>query len=183
MQTLQLVVDVSASSDSTIALAWIRSTPNRYSIFVANRTAKFQQILPANKWKHFPTYQNPADHTTRPVAAAELQNLQLWLSGLSWVQTNEVSIPSQPPILEANEKKNELKRSFDETILLTQAAGGEETMQAAQATRTNRRTDKKSGNSGLNLERCGFFGKALRIGAFVAKFALKLLKKNTDDRN
>ena len=28
-----------------------------------------------------------------------------------------------------------------------------------------------------------FFGKALQIGALVAKFALKLLKKNTDDLN
>ena len=82
---------------------------------------------------------------------------------------------------EANEEK-ELKRSFDETILLTQAAGGEETMQAAKATRTNRRTDKKSGKF-FDLERWGSFGKALRIGALVAKFALELLKKNTDDRN
>ena len=56
IQTLQLVVDVSAWSDSTIALAWLRSTPNRYSTFVANRIAKTQQMLPADKWKHVPAH-------------------------------------------------------------------------------------------------------------------------------
>ena len=111
IQTLQLVVDVSDWSDSTIALACIRSTPNRYSTFVANRIAKVQQMLPAKKCKHVSTHQNPVDHTTRPVAAAELQNLQLWWSRPSRLQTNEISIPSQPTILEANEFKNELKRN------------------------------------------------------------------------
>ena len=46
-------------------------------------------------------------------------------------------------ILEAFEEKNEIKWSFEETILLTQTAGGKETMKTAKATRTKRRTDKK----------------------------------------
>ena len=98
------------------------------------------------------------------------------------MQTNEVSIPSQPTILEANEEKNEVKRSVDKTILLLQAAGRDETIQAAKATRTKRRTNKKSGKF-LHLERWGSFGKALRIGALVGKFALNFLKKKTNDRN
>ena len=55
-------------------------------------------------------------------------------------------------------------------------------MQAAKATRTTRRIDKRSGKF-FDLERWGSFGKALLIGALVAKFDLKPLKKNTDDRN
>ena len=117
IQILQLVVDVSAWSDSTIAPAWIRSILSRYSNCVANPIAKAQHMLPANKWKHVPTHQNPADQTTLSLAAAELQNLQLWWSGPSWLQTNEVSIPSHPTILEANEEKNELKGSIDETTI------------------------------------------------------------------
>ena len=84
-------------------------------------------MLPADKWNHVQTHQNPVDHTTRPVAASELQNLQLWWSGLSWLQRDQVCTPSQPTIFEANEEKNELKRSFDETILVSQAVGREET--------------------------------------------------------
>ena len=45
---------------------------NRYSTFLANRIAKLQQMLPADKWKHAPIHQKPVDKTTRPVAAAEL---------------------------------------------------------------------------------------------------------------
>ena len=75
---------------------------------MTNHVCKVQQMLPADKGKHFPTRQNPGDYTKLPVAAAELQNLQLLWSGLSWLQTNEVSIPSKPRILEANEEKNEL---------------------------------------------------------------------------
>ena len=71
IKTLQLTVDVSAWGDSTIALAWIRST------FVANHIANVEQMLPADKWKHVLTHRNSADHTTRPVAAAEWKNLQL----------------------------------------------------------------------------------------------------------
>ena len=58
-------------------------------------------------------------------------------------------------------------------------------MQAAQETSTKRRTDKKSGKF-FDLVEIFWrsFAKALRIGVLVAKFALKILKKNTtDDRN
>ena len=39
--------------------------------------------------------------------------------------------------LEAYEKKNELKSVFDKFILVTQAAGGQKSMQAAKQTRLN----------------------------------------------
>ena len=61
------------------------------------------------------------------------------------MQRDQVCTPSQLTIFEANEEKNELKRSFDETILVTQAVGRKETMQAPKATRTKRRIDKNSG--------------------------------------
>ena len=77
---------------------------------------------------------------------------------------------------QVNEENNELKRSFDETILVTQAAGGEKTMQAAKATKTKGQIDKE--RKVLRVRTMGSFGKALRIGALVAKFALKLLKKS-----
>ena len=89
-------------------------------------------MLPADNGKHFPTHQNPGDHTKLPVAEAELQNWQLLWSGLFSLQTNEVSIRSKPTILEANEEKNELKRLFDEAILLTQASSNDASSNSKQ---------------------------------------------------
>ena len=91
IQTLQFVVDVSACSDSTIALAWIRSTPNRYSIFVATSFAKFNRCYQPTNENIFRLIKPGRSYNA--VSAAELQNLQVWWSEPSWLQTNEVSIP------------------------------------------------------------------------------------------
>ena len=64
IQTLQLVVDVSAWGDSTIALAWIRSTPNRNSTFVIDGIAKVQTDATSRQMETCPSHQNPADHAT-----------------------------------------------------------------------------------------------------------------------
>ena len=53
------------------------------------------------------------------------------------MQTKEVCIPGKQTILEAYEKKNELKSAIDKIILVTQVDGGQETMQAAKQTRLN----------------------------------------------
>ena len=37
--------EIYAWSDSTVALAWINSTPSRFSTFIANRVARFPQII------------------------------------------------------------------------------------------------------------------------------------------
>ena len=70
--------EIYAWSDSTIALAWINSTPSRFSTFIANRVAKVQQINQPEKWKYVPTEENTADHTTRPVPAKQLSSLKMW---------------------------------------------------------------------------------------------------------
>ena len=51
-------------------------------------------------------------------------------------------------------------------------------MQAAKATKTKGQIDKE--RKVIRVRTMGSFGKALRIGALVAKFALKLLKKSGD---
>ena len=50
------------------------------------------------------------------------------------MQTKGVCIPGKRTILEAYEKKNELKSTFDKIILVNQAAAGQETMHSAEHT-------------------------------------------------
>lgn len=47
-------------TDSTVALAWIKSHPSRWKDFVRNRVA-FIQELPNSTWRHVSSKDNPAD--------------------------------------------------------------------------------------------------------------------------
>ena len=118
IQTVQTTVnqngfttEIYAWSDSTVALAWINSTPSRFSTFIANRVAKVQQIIQPEKWRYVPTEENPADHTTRPVPAKQLSSLRMWWKGPQWLSDGKLTIPKQPEILQSTEVKKEVVRS------------------------------------------------------------------------
>lgn len=44
--------EVQAWSDSTIVLAWIAGDPSRQKIFISNRVAEIQSVLPSKHWHH-----------------------------------------------------------------------------------------------------------------------------------
>ena len=48
-------------SDSTITLAWIKSSPHKWKTFVSTRTAEIQESCAEASWRHVPTQENPAD--------------------------------------------------------------------------------------------------------------------------
>ncbi|XP_076278422.1 uncharacterized protein LOC143208163 [Lasioglossum baleicum] len=73
-------------TDSTVALAWIRSHPSRWKPFVAHRVAELQTLLPGALWRHVGTADNPADLATRGISAVELRAATLWWNGPSWIQ-------------------------------------------------------------------------------------------------
>lgn len=64
-------VGVHLYTDSTVALAWIKSHPNHWNVFVANRVTEIQQATDKNSWHYIDTKNNPAD----------LQNHPLWWQG------------------------------------------------------------------------------------------------------
>ncbi|KMQ82601.1 hypothetical protein RF55_22423 [Lasius niger] len=70
-------------SDSTVALAWIHGHPSKWKTFVANRVADIQRTLPAARWHHVPSQDNPADCATRGLSPKELLGHPLWWQGLS----------------------------------------------------------------------------------------------------
>lgn len=68
-------------TDSTIALCWIRGEPNRWTVFVANRVSKIQQLTSPYKWHHVPSELNPADLVSRGTTVAGIRENQLWFQG------------------------------------------------------------------------------------------------------
>lgn len=85
-QTLnELVTDIHYWTDSSIVLAWIKTTPNKLKIFVSNRVAEIQ-LLTANKiWHHVSSQENPADIISRGTTAKQLMDNELWWKGPSWL--------------------------------------------------------------------------------------------------
>ena len=106
-QTLNVAEsDVTAWSDSTIALAWLRSTPSKYKTCVANRIASAARNVPQNAWLHVPTAENPADCASRGISAQELRDHPLWWEGPLWLHQEPVAIPPQPGAAEFDKHQN-----------------------------------------------------------------------------
>ena len=65
-QTLSVALkDCYAYCDSTIVLAWLNGSPQRYKVFVANRIVNTIALIPAAAWSHVATLENPADCASR----------------------------------------------------------------------------------------------------------------------
>lgn len=73
-------------SDSQISLAWIRDTPHKRTVFVANRITEIQRLSNPCNWYCVDTKQNPSDLGTRGVPPSELPKLSLWWKGPSFLQ-------------------------------------------------------------------------------------------------
>ena len=78
-------------TDSEIVLAWLRSDPSRWNVFVANRVAEVQRDLPGVQWSHVPSGENPADIASRGMLPANLRQSSLWWKGPPWLAD-----PTQP---------------------------------------------------------------------------------------
>ncbi|GFX91474.1 DUF1758 domain-containing protein [Trichonephila clavipes] len=75
-------------TDSTIALAWIKTEPHKLKTFVSNRVAKIQTLSEDCHWKHVSSKNNPADLISRVCNVDELLENEMWFSGPD-LQTDE----------------------------------------------------------------------------------------------
>lgn len=93
-----LSIDIEAThywSDSTIALAWIKHSPDELQTFVANRVADIQRIAPEAQWTHVRSQDNPADIISRGTTPEVLKTLTLWWKGPEWLAMNENKWPRE----------------------------------------------------------------------------------------
>jgi len=88
--------EVFAWTDSTIALAWIQSSPHRWKTFVANRVSEIQETLQPHQWRHVSSEDNPADCASRGISVPELIHHPIWWHGPSWLQEDD-SLPENRP--------------------------------------------------------------------------------------
>ncbi|GFW17952.1 integrase catalytic domain-containing protein [Trichonephila clavipes] len=75
-------------TDSTIALAWIKTEPHKLKTFVSNRGAEIQALSKDYNWKHVSSKNNPADLISRGCNVDELLKNEMWFSGPD-LQTDE----------------------------------------------------------------------------------------------
>ncbi|XP_054722391.1 uncharacterized protein LOC129232176 [Uloborus diversus] len=96
-ESLRKVIQIDKSflfSDSQIVLDWLKSSPSRWKIFVANRIAKIQKMTSEASWQHVKSQENPADCASRGIAASKLKVHKLWWSGPQWLSQGSLHFPS-----------------------------------------------------------------------------------------
>lgn len=97
--------DVYAWTDSTVVLGWLHGDIKRWKQFVANRVQQICDVIPASKWNHVRSEDNPADCATRGSTTVKLQNYPLWWEGPEWLQhfdpSNLKNKTYEQPTLEA----------------------------------------------------------------------------------
>lgn len=101
---------VSAWSDSTVALSWIKSCPSKWQTFVANRVAHVQDKLPSGFWGHVGTAENVADLGSRGTLPNEFVSKQdFWRHGPLWLSQPEDNWPTSSPSIDEDSIQKELK--------------------------------------------------------------------------
>ena len=78
------VSDVICLTDSSTALAWIRTPPYKLQSFVANRVTQIHSDVPEAVWRHVAGEFNSADPASRGLRPSELINNQFWWHGTNF---------------------------------------------------------------------------------------------------
>ncbi|XP_058448907.1 uncharacterized protein LOC131428866 [Malaya genurostris] len=87
---IKKAIDVNVSesyfwSDTSVTLHWLRSPPNVWPNYVANRVSEIQQLTHGRQWKHVPGCENPADLASRGMSVDEFLKNDIWISGPTWL--------------------------------------------------------------------------------------------------
>ena len=100
-------------SDSSVALHWIRSKPERWGPYVKNRVKEIQKLTSPETWRHCPGSDNPADLPSRGAAVSALKQ-DLWIRGPEWLRLPPSDWPAscgevqEPAGCEAEEIKHKV---------------------------------------------------------------------------
>ncbi|XP_071571322.1 uncharacterized protein [Temnothorax nylanderi] len=102
-------------TDSTIILYRIRLQSSRYTIYVANRIARIQELSSPEQWRYVPGDQNPADLVSRGLLPEALSKADNWFRGPAFLTYEESEWPSlRPGRPEPNDQTDEeLKKTIN----------------------------------------------------------------------
>ncbi|XP_055941833.1 uncharacterized protein LOC129971881 [Argiope bruennichi] len=110
-----LISETICYTDSTIALAWIKTPPYKLKTFVATRVSKIQTLTENFQWKHISSQLNPADIISRGLNPHEILTNDLWWCGpdylpdsknYSSVELDESAISDEQYLTELKSQSN-----------------------------------------------------------------------------
>lgn len=78
-------------SDSTLILHWLRSRPNTWKTFIANRVSTIQTETYGHTWQHVAGKENPADLVSRGIPVDDFLKNDLWKKGPYWLKESPSS--------------------------------------------------------------------------------------------
>ncbi|XP_062537706.1 uncharacterized protein LOC134206039 [Armigeres subalbatus] len=84
-------------TDSTIVLHWLRSPPNRWKAFVANRVSQIQHCTDISHWKHVSGLDNPADDISRGLSPVDMLQCKRWWNDPIWLSLDSDHWPNLIP--------------------------------------------------------------------------------------
>ncbi|XP_058449095.1 uncharacterized protein LOC131429062 [Malaya genurostris] len=76
-------------TDSMIVMHWLKASPSRWHIFVANRVSEIQHLTKDGTWGHVEGTENPADLISRGMLPALLHYQTLWFEGPPWLSQDQ----------------------------------------------------------------------------------------------
>ena len=82
-------------TDSKIVLGYIHNSSRRFYVYVSNRVTRIRRSTHPDQWSYVLTDQNPADHATRYMPAAQLQQ-SIWHSGPGFLTRNNTEETPEP---------------------------------------------------------------------------------------
>ncbi|XP_055623484.1 uncharacterized protein LOC129766910 [Toxorhynchites rutilus septentrionalis] len=121
-------VNISASyfwSDSSVTLHWLKSPPNTWRTYVANRVSEIQNLTETCHWNHVSGKENPADLVSRGMDVSDFIVSELWCCGPLWLKRDAhewpISTPSNIPVKEMEIRNIQTAQA---TIQTNQAVNG-----------------------------------------------------------
>ncbi|KAI5636679.1 pao retrotransposon peptidase domain-containing protein [Phthorimaea operculella] len=147
--------------DSSVVLAWLRSTPSKLKSFVANKVVEICENTSLSSWRHVPTALNPADYISRGIPAEKLPDLRQWWSGPSFLAMD----PTHWPV-------PAIKKKVDDNS----PEDSEESLPEMKVLYTSKADDND--DTVVHFERFSNFYRLERTYAYVLRFIHNLKNKN-----
>ncbi|XP_055623418.1 uncharacterized protein LOC129766841 [Toxorhynchites rutilus septentrionalis] len=111
VSSVSLSTDAYFWTDTLTVLQWLKSSPSRWKIFVANRVSTIQTNTEVSRWRHVPGISNPADIISRDCSPTNLINCSLWWNGPSWLSLPSTHWPqTEFPAIETSNVPEEQTR-------------------------------------------------------------------------
>lgn len=115
-----LAFHVTCFSDSQVVLSWLHTPVHDLKVFEANRVSQILDVVPAHRWHHVSSEDNPADLASRGCSPKILKDSKLWWSGPFWLRAPASDWSDVKPdfpgtsLHSASSQRDEIQ---DETIL------------------------------------------------------------------